>query len=510
MAGGWERPPGRYNSCMKPRATFALAGMLFLAFPASAFIIITNPPKAVLEYYNEHTKHFVLLSDPAEIAGVDAGAAGPGWKRTGYAFGANPEGTAPPNACRFYAPSPNSHFFTADANECAFLRDNNTGWIYEKLDFSVDLPVNGACAAGREPVHRLYNNRFRQNDSNHRFVPDAAARDDLVAEGWRDEGVAFCAQYGYRKPLGSFAIATNQVRPSAECENEAVNLGPCIALNQIPVLPNEIVSWAPPWYVTRGTHYSPLFRDITGNDGNVHTGQPAEDTRAVAAHSFVQTTFASGEFGIHVSHLDRTSGNLASINPLYQFATSAPAPGAADARVFPWRHGLQNDLVVSFNLRVKTARRLGAGSQAYGHPTLQFFDTASGQHLYVTLGAYGTGVEDVSGDLLMVDSATNRVIVGTGFRANPGFGKRLAGDVLLCDRPGTPGTCDQPASDAFAFRINRDAFRKIVATARSLRPQLSGNPEDYILANFHFNNEIHLAAELGLSLANYRLELFGY
>ena len=73
-----------------------------------------------------------------------------------------------------------------------------------------------------------------------------------------------------------------------------------------------------------------------------------------------------------------------------------------------------------------------------------------------------------------------------------------------------PRTCDQPASDAFAFRINRDAFLKVLGFARSLQSQLSANPDDYILANFHFNNEIYLGAELGLSLANYKLELFGY
>jgi hypothetical protein len=514
MAGVSEAAARRYNSRMNPRAIFVLsAALLAAASPAGAFPIPIDPypPKTVHEYYNEYTKHFVLLSDPAEISGVEAGAAGPGWKRTGYSFAANNETLAAPNVCRFYAPGVNSHFFTANAQECAFLRDNNTGWIFEKLDFSVDVPLNGACAAGRTPILRLYNNRAAQNDSSHRFVPDAAVRDDLVAESWRDEGVAFCAQSAYRQPLGTAAIATSQIRPTAECENESINLGPCIALNQIPVLPNQIDAWAPPWYVTRGANYSPLFGEITGNDGNLHTAQSPGDTSAVAAHSFVQTTFTSGEFGIHVSYLDRTFGSLASINPLYQFTTSAPAPGAPDARVYPWRHGLQNDLVVSFNLRVKTLRRLAKGSQAYGHPTLQFLDTASGQHLYVTLGAYGTDMEDVPGPpLLMVDSATNRVIVGTLISANAAFGKRLAGGLIRCDRPETPGTCEALASDAFAFRLNRDAFRKVLEFARSVRPLLSANPEDYVLANFHFNNEIYLSAELGLTLANYKLELFGY
>jgi hypothetical protein len=74
----------------------------------------------------------------------------------------------------------------------------------------------------------------------------------------------------------------------------------------------------------------------------------------------------------------------------------------------------------------------------------------------------------------------------------------------------TAGTCVQAAGDAFAFRLGRDDFRGVLALARALNPQLSATPEDYILANFHFNNEVHLAADLGLALRNFKLELFGY
>ncbi|CAH1905803.1 hypothetical protein NTGHW29_660004 [Candidatus Nitrotoga sp. HW29] len=39
---------------------------------------------------------------------------------------------------------------------------------------------------------------------------------------------------------------------------------------------------------------------------------------------------------------------------------------------------------------------------------------------------------------------------------------------------------------------------------------LSGNVADYALANFHFNNEVYLDGELGLTLSNYKLEIFGF
>jgi hypothetical protein len=165
---------------------------------------------------------------------------------------------------------------------------------------------------------------------------------------------------------------------------------------------------------------------------------------------------------------------------------------------------------VSFNLRVKSARRLDAQSHAYGHPTLQFIDTESGRHLYVTLGAYGTFAPDTPPDAIMVDSATQRVIVSTTFRANPAFGKRLAGDFVFCDGESAAGTCAQPSGDAFAFRIGRDDFVAVLNRARTIDVRLSVTPQKYILANFHFNNEVHRAGELGLSLSNFRLELFGY
>jgi hypothetical protein len=490
-----------------------LGGLAFSA-PASAFII--NPPgpypiKTVLEYFNEYTGHYVLLSDPGEIAGVDAGAAGIGWKRTGYSFDARNETLSAPNICRFYGPSANSHFFTGNAEECDFLRSRFTGWIFEKLDFSVDLPVAGACPADRAPIYRLYNNRWMFDDSSHRFIPDADERDAMVAKGWIDEGVGFCALNAGRIVQKSFVIMTNQIRPSAECENEAINLGPCIALNQIPPLPNAIVTWLPPYYITHGPYYSDLFYQLTGSDADVHTSRPVSDTPAVAAHSFVQVYSPnSSEFGIHVSHLDRTVGKLASINPLYQFTTGAPTAGTADARVFPWR-GHEAQLVVSFNLRVKTIRQATVDSHAYGHPTLQFKDTASGHHLYVTLGAYGTGGGGgPPGDLLAIDGATQRVIVGTAIKANPGFGKRLAGQYLHCDGTATTGTCDQPASDAFALRLARADFQVVLDRARTANAELSASPDDYILANFHFNNEIHLGGEIGMTLGNYRVELYGY
>jgi serine protease len=64
----------------------------------------------------------------------------------------------------------------------------------------VPVPTTpGQCDASFVPVYRLYNNRFAQNDSNHRFTPSRDAREQMLAAGWRDEGVAFCAYESHAK-----------------------------------------------------------------------------------------------------------------------------------------------------------------------------------------------------------------------------------------------------------------------------------------------------------------------
>jgi hypothetical protein len=101
--------------------------------------------------------------------------------------------------CRFYGsitPGPNSHFFTADPDECAAVK-NDPGWHYEGIAFYVTLANDGDCAADRVAVWRAYNNGFKPqqgiNDGNHRFATDHALTRRLADFGWNDEGIVFCA-----------------------------------------------------------------------------------------------------------------------------------------------------------------------------------------------------------------------------------------------------------------------------------------------------------------------------
>jgi hypothetical protein len=183
---------------------------------ASATISDSAPVAGIVVEYldtadfpNAPGGHFFYSSDPAEQAAVDAGAAGQ-FHRTGRQFVTG--GTAP--VCRFYGsvtPGPNSHFFTVDTAECSALKAAQVvptpptvqQWNYERNEYlttpaSVAGDGTRSCPAGTAPLYRAYNNAFTTGgaknpwDSNHRFTPVKADITALVAQGWRDEGIAFC------------------------------------------------------------------------------------------------------------------------------------------------------------------------------------------------------------------------------------------------------------------------------------------------------------------------------
>jgi uncharacterized protein DUF5648 len=156
------------------------------------YIVRVQGANDIVEYHNRILDHYFLTYDGEEARGIDAGVAGPGWARTGGFF--KPGGTTP--VCRFFGTpgvGPNSHFFTASAEECEAVRKAR-GWTFEGLGFHTTPPANGACTQGLTPVHRLYNNRAATNDSNHRFVTDTSLIAPMVTNGWVHEGIVFCTQ----------------------------------------------------------------------------------------------------------------------------------------------------------------------------------------------------------------------------------------------------------------------------------------------------------------------------
>ncbi len=173
--------------------------------PVQAFIYAgAGVTGSVVEFYNTNLDHYFITADANEAAAIDNGSAGPGWTRTGNTF--NSGGTT--SVCRFYgslSPGPNSHFYTADPGECAYLKELQAStpatqkrWNFENMDFVSTPPItggiNGTCPTGTTPVYRAYNNGFAHGaDSNHRITSSLTAIQEVVSRGWSNEGVVMCA-----------------------------------------------------------------------------------------------------------------------------------------------------------------------------------------------------------------------------------------------------------------------------------------------------------------------------
>jgi serine protease len=98
--------------------------------------------------------------------------------------------------CRFFGTpgvGPNSHFYTADADECAAVRAN-PDWQYEGIAFRAIEPSGFAtCPSGTTIIQRLWFAGTRTTASRHRYLSDPALIPPMEAAGWTLEGPVFCA-----------------------------------------------------------------------------------------------------------------------------------------------------------------------------------------------------------------------------------------------------------------------------------------------------------------------------
>ncbi len=160
----------------------------------------------VFEFFAPSLNHYFRTANADEAAWLSANPS-LGWNPTGKNFKAYARHDHPSTVkpvCRFYgsvSPGPNSHFFTADAGECAWLKQiqaqtpaGQPRWNYEEIAFAIDVHANGSCPASAPvPIYRVYNNRAAQNDSNHRYATDTTVYQQMIGQGWKGEGVVMCA-----------------------------------------------------------------------------------------------------------------------------------------------------------------------------------------------------------------------------------------------------------------------------------------------------------------------------
>jgi uncharacterized protein (DUF1800 family) len=191
---------------MRRTVTFVTAlAALLSAFRAAAL----EPTATVIEFYNPSINHYFITAFPEEAAMLDQGVVVPGWTRTGVQWQAWASATDNPSAvpvCRFYGSpiGPNSHFYTADPGECAFVKQE-AAWRFEAIAFYIAPPQNGNCGADTTPVYRSFAPGSGLTDMNHRYLVDMTMYEHMAPSSIL-EGVVMCS------PLSSAQRAADAVR----------------------------------------------------------------------------------------------------------------------------------------------------------------------------------------------------------------------------------------------------------------------------------------------------------
>jgi len=169
-----------------------------LALHGAGLAHAAEPTASVIEYYNASLDHYFVTAYADEAAMLDAGVVVPGWKRTGVEFSAYATPLDNPNAlavCRFFGTpgkGPNSHFYTASADECATVRQN-ADWTFEAIAFYIPVPsAAGTCGAGSQPVYRSFHPGQNVSQSNHRFLPDLTMFQKMAGSAIL-EGIVMCS-----------------------------------------------------------------------------------------------------------------------------------------------------------------------------------------------------------------------------------------------------------------------------------------------------------------------------
>lgn len=358
------------------RRALALAVWLctFTAFAATSV--------SVIEYYNASLDHYFITDSAPEIAALDSGKT-KGWKRTGYTFSAldGPVSGANP-VCRIYLPPGlgDSHFYSVSASECAVVPQTFPSAISEASDvmyLGVPNPSTGECAAGWNPVYRLWNNRV---DSNHRYTIDKNVRNMMVAKGYVSEG------YG---PLGVGMCAAPAAVTAASA---TVNLS---ASATSLVVPGSVVLSATVTPASGTSIVSVAF----------YSGSTLLGVKSLTPYTWAYnaTTAASLTFSAVATD---SKGNKGYSNAVAVNATSAPVAPAPTVSIVLTQTAPDT---YSFNSSVSTAPGVTVSSYAWDFGDGTKAATATAVHKYLASGTYTVQLKVVDGNGKTGNAATTVV-----------------------------------------------------------------------------------------------------
>ena len=301
--------PAHAGRLPRPDAAVA-AGAAATATSPALTVKAADAAGEVVEYFHSVLDHYFITADPIEQAAVDSGAAG-SWQRTGNTFRTG----GGSQVCRFYgslSPGPNSHFYTADAAECAALKQiqattpsTQKRWNFESNDFLTTPAANGACPAALVPVYRAYNNGFTLAiDSNHRITSNLVAHQQTVARGWANEGIVMCAP----QPGAVILPAQFAACGTDDCPAGATSLG--TGTEQV----NVIVE------ITNGTNAAvdiviPAGQTFTSDSDTVQDGLAFETLRMTFPPG-VTSRFVLRLFGLNQERDGSTGVNVYASGPV--------------------------------------------------------------------------------------------------------------------------------------------------------------------------------------------------
>jgi hypothetical protein len=156
--------------------------------------------RAVVSLANRPTQRYFMTASSAEVQALlalraaDANLPQPtvDWSVAEESMRAwSSAGAAPSVAkavCRFYHPTVNTHFYSANPSDCELL-SRTPPFVNEGIAFRALVPENGSCPIGTDSVYRL----FSASLSNHRYTRIELTKAAFAAAGWNNEGIAFCS-----------------------------------------------------------------------------------------------------------------------------------------------------------------------------------------------------------------------------------------------------------------------------------------------------------------------------
>ena len=155
------------------------------------------PDITVVEYFHKSTGHYFMTGSADDQRVLNSSSAFAATGRSFAAWSANnsarpAEATA---VARFFNPATASHVFTSKREDISLLSTlpvtaSGSGFANEGTAFFALAPVGSRCDSGQRAIFRAFNNR---PDGNHRYSNEIELHASMVAAGFSDDSVAFCA-----------------------------------------------------------------------------------------------------------------------------------------------------------------------------------------------------------------------------------------------------------------------------------------------------------------------------